>query len=365
MRILHAVLSHGYYGSERYCIDLASAQARAGHDVCVVIHDVRSHCGQQFRKVSAGAIAGGLKGTIVLAAIPPALPTVLHRPFVWALLRRFRPDIVHTHLNPAARRVGKTAQGLGIPHVSTLHLNFDARELGQCDGLILVNNFQRQAIPKDYPGAITVAWTALPSAHLQAIAATSEREIAELRRSWNADEATVVFGTIGRLVPEKGIDRLVSAFRAAFPDATSAVRLVILGAGPEQAKIQSLANGEPRIILVGTQGEVAPFYLAFDVYTNTARFEPFGLTVLESMAAGCKLVLTRTDGPGHYARGDYVLIAEQGDDTAIPPLLRQAATWPRHRPHYDIDEFSQARITALIEDHYRSAIAKREARQKA
>jgi hypothetical protein len=35
---MDAVLSHGFYGSERYCIVLASALARAGHDVCVVIH---------------------------------------------------------------------------------------------------------------------------------------------------------------------------------------------------------------------------------------------------------------------------------------------------------------------------------------
>jgi glycosyltransferase involved in cell wall biosynthesis len=359
MKILHAVLSQGFYGSERYCIDLAIAQARAGHGVAVIIQDGRSPCAQQYRKAVAEASSDGLKGTIRIFVIPRVLPALLHRPVIRQMLQRFGPDVVHTHLNPAARRVGRTAQSLGVPHVSTLHLNFDAPEHGACDGLILVNNFQRAMIASEFVGEVTVAWTALPSAHIKMLAHTSPEEVAKLRQSWSADDSTRVFGTIGRLMPEKGIDRLVLAFRTAFPKGNEAARLVILGAGQEEANIRGLADGDPRIFLVGTQDEVAPFYLAFDVYTNTARFEPFGLTVLEAMAAGCKLVLTRTDGPGHYARGDHVLIAEQNDDAALPQMLRVAAGWPRTRPTYDVEEFSQQRITGLIEEHYRTVVAKR------
>ena len=42
MRILHAILSGGFYGSERYCVDLAIAQARAGHDVIVLVADAQT-----------------------------------------------------------------------------------------------------------------------------------------------------------------------------------------------------------------------------------------------------------------------------------------------------------------------------------
>ena len=359
MKILHAVLSQGFYGSERYCIDLAIAQARAGHSVAVISHGGSSRPTQHFRKAVAEASAGGLKGTIRIFAIPLILPAVLHRPVAGAILRRFAPDVVHTHLNPAARRIGRTAQSLRIPHVTTLHLNFDAPEHGACDGLILVNNFQRAWIPETFAGEITVAWTALPSAHIEALARTRPEELASLRKTWGADDSTVVFGTIGRLMPEKGLDRMVLAFRSAFPNGREAVRLVILGEGQERDKIRDLASGDPRIHLIGTQNEVAPFYLAFDIYVNTARFEPFGLTVLEAMAAGCKLVLTRTDGPGHYAKGDRVLIAEQDQDAALAPMFQQASAWPRERPTYDVEEFSQKRITKLIEDHYRQVIANR------
>ena len=38
MKILHAVLSEGFYGSERYCAELAASQARDGHDVEIIVH---------------------------------------------------------------------------------------------------------------------------------------------------------------------------------------------------------------------------------------------------------------------------------------------------------------------------------------
>src|SRR6267142_2313108 len=114
MKILHAILSHGFYGSERYCIELATAQARAGHQVDVL---------------------GG-----------------------------FQPHIVHSHLNPAARRVGRVAQRLGILHVATLHIDYEAREHGGCDGLIAIASWQRARIGADFHGEAAVIWNWLPAA---------------------------------------------------------------------------------------------------------------------------------------------------------------------------------------------------------
>jgi glycosyltransferase involved in cell wall biosynthesis len=286
-------------------------------------------------------------------------PRLLHRPLAKRILARLRPDIVHTHLNPAARRVGAVAQRLGIPHVSTLHLGFDQREHGPCDGVVLVNEFQRALLPRDFKGEITVAWTALPAAHISALTKTPPEYVEALRQLWRADNDTIVFGTIGRLVPEKGLDRLIQAFRFAFPDRKEHVRLVVLGEGDDEAMLRGLAAGDERIHFLQTQKEVAPFYLAFDVYTNTARFEPFGLTVLEAMAAGCSLVLTKTDGPGHYAKGEHVLISEQNDEAAIARHLRLAAGWSRGRRSYDTSNFSQDRIAGIVQEFYRKVIRRR------
>ncbi len=62
-------------------------------------------------------------------------------------------------------------------------------------------------------------------------------------------------------------------------------------------KIEGLAQRDPRIFFAGVQQNVARYYSAFDTYVSPARFEPFGLSILEAMAAGCPLVLTRSEGP--------------------------------------------------------------------
>ena len=148
MRILHAILSGGFYGSERYCIDLAIAQARTGHEVIVLVADEGSVCAEQFRKsiaqaalpsLACGGRKGGASRPIRLVTIPAYVPPWLHRPAAAIMLARSRPEIVHTHLNPAARRIGAIAQRLRIPHVMTLHLDYDANEHASIDGLVALH----------------------------------------------------------------------------------------------------------------------------------------------------------------------------------------------------------------------------------
>src|ERR1700716_3163264 len=197
MKILHAVLSEGFYGSERYCVELASALARAGHQVEVLIEDPGSECARMFRDETAAATtaiaAQRGAGRLGLTIMPAWLPAWLHRPFARRALGRFRPDIVHSHLNPAGRRVGGVAQKLGIPHVATLHIDYEPREHAGCDGPIAA------------------------AAMHAALARTTPAERAELRETWGVDHATMVIGSIGRLMPVKGMDLLVRAFRLAFP----------------------------------------------------------------------------------------------------------------------------------------------------
>lgn len=365
MKILHAVLSHGFYGSERHCIELATAQACAGHRVAVLIHGGDSHCARAFRQEIAAtnaAIANsGGTGRIRLVVMPDALSAFLHRPFAFVSLLHLRPQIVHTHLNPAARRVGRMAQRLGIPHVATLHIRYEAREHGDCDGLICGASWQRAEIGREFRGESAVVWAWLPDAVHAALARVTPQEPAALRRSWTAGERTIVFGSIGRLMPEKGMDVLVQAFRTAFPKGDEPVRLVMLGIGPpdQERALRELSAGDSRIALIAPQPEIAPFYRAFDVYVSASRFEPFGLTILEAMDAGCALVVTLTEGPREFLKDANVLWAEPNDVAALAAQLSAAAARGRQRPAYDLAPFARPQAVAAIEAFYRRVIARR------
>jgi glycosyltransferase involved in cell wall biosynthesis len=368
MKILHAVLSQDFYGSERYCIELATAQARADHQVTVLIQDGASHCGRAFRRevdaTSAAIARDRTGGSITLAIIPRGTPAFLHRPLARRILTGVAPDIVHTHLNPAARRVGRLAQKLGIPHVATLHIRYEPREHAHCDGLICTAAWQQAALAPTFRGESAMIWVWLPAAVHTALPRVGADEVAHLRRGWTAGDGDVVFGSIGRLMPEKGMDVLLRAFRSAFPQGDEPARLVVLGHGPQAHELRRIAEGERRIRLIDAQSDIAPFYRAFDVYVSAARFEPFGLTILEAMDAGCGLVVTRTDGPREFLKDARVLWAEPNDEAALAAQLRAAAANGRQRFAYDLSPFSRKHAVEAIEQFYARVLARKGAKAR-
>jgi len=360
LKILHAILSDGFYGSERYCIDLAIAQRHAGHQVGVLVADAGSECARQFRNsIAADDGEATPNGTVRLIAIPRRVPAWLHRPAAALLLARDRPEIVHTHLNPAARRIGAVAQRLGIPHVLTLHLDYDPREHAAIDGLVALHAKQRENIPQDFAGTVTVVWNWLPSRVAAALARVRPAEVARLRADWRADDRTVVFASVGRLMPEKGIDVLIRAFKLAFAAADIAVRLVIVGDGPQRRELEELAGDDDRIMLAGPQSEIAPFYRACDVYVSAARFEPFSLALIEAMAAGCPLIATAIHGTVDFVTDPRALWTEPDRVDQLAAALRAAAAHKRERFAYDMAPFTPARAVGEIDGFYRRVASRR------
>lgn len=362
MKILHAILSEGFYGSERWCIEMAAAQARAGHKVRLLIVNERSDCARAFRReveVANATIAqDGTAGAIDLVVMPGWLPAMLHRAYARRVVAKFAPDLVHSHLNAAARRVGQVARRMGFPHIATIHIRYDQREHSGCDGLICYAHWQKAEIGPEFRGDATVIPAWLPVAIRAGLARVTAADADALRKTWNADERTVVLGSIGRLMPEKGMDVLVRAFRGAFPHGDEPVRLVIVGGGPaDQAQaLQALIGGDARITVSGPPPDIALYYRAFDTYVSAARFEPFGLTILEAMDAGCGLVVTRTQGPREFLTETSVLWAEPNDEATLTAQLRAAVARGRERRSYDLAPFMQARAVGSVAELYRKVL---------
>lgn len=103
---------------------------------------------------------------------------------------------------------------------------------------------------------------------------------------------------IGRLAPEKGFDLLLQALvpvRAAFPTAD----LTLLGAGPEQASLQSLAHSLGLASAVRFAGHVDHPYRYFPaatLFVLSSRHEGMPNALLEAAAAGLPLVALPASG---------------------------------------------------------------------
>ncbi len=79
MKILHAVLSQGFYGSERYCAELAASQARDGHDVEIIVHGAWSDCAREMRKAVALANTVGAGTLRLIDNSRHGCPRFMHR----------------------------------------------------------------------------------------------------------------------------------------------------------------------------------------------------------------------------------------------------------------------------------------------
>lgn len=102
----------------------------------------------------------------------------------------------------------------------------------------------------------------------------------------------LVVGYIGRIAPEKRIDRL-AALRG-----MPGVRFAIVGDGPGRPRIERALDGMP-VTWLGRLGgaELATAYAALDVFVHTGSEETFGQTVQEAQATGIPVVAPRAGGP--------------------------------------------------------------------
>jgi glycosyltransferase involved in cell wall biosynthesis len=351
MRILHSVLSDGFYGSERYCLELATSQAQAGHDVALLILD-----GSDFAHEYGRMTTTTSDGMPRLFSVARWLPNFLLRPAVKRILDEFKPELVHTHLARAVGCVGEQAHALGIPHVATLHTDYDENRYATCDGMICIAAWQRDALPASFRGAVTMVPNWLPHSITHSLETLAPAEVAAMRATLNAGDGITVFGSAGRLLLEKGMDRLIRCFRAAFPFGNEPVRIVIAGDGPMRSDIEELCGRDSRVFLMGMQSNIAAVYRAVDVYVSAARFEPFGLAIVEAMAAGCPLILTRTKGPSEYVTDPRVKWADASDEVMLVDHMRAAVPSRHERLSYDLSQFSPTQAVAQIEAFYRQVL---------
>jgi glycosyltransferase involved in cell wall biosynthesis len=123
--------------------------------------------------------------------------------------------------------------------------------------------------------------------------------VARLRSKLGIPESGKVILSIGRLSKEKAHADLIAAFNhLRRSDGAIDLRLVMVGEGPERAKLEAAARAtDPdRIVLAGEVNDVQPFYALAHVFVLPSHSEGSPNVLLEAMAAGVPIVATRAGG---------------------------------------------------------------------
>jgi len=115
--------------------------------------------------------------------------------------------------------------------------------------------------------------------------------------SMRGDAPTILF--VGRFDPRNALHILIEAF-ARVQVRVPRARLIVVGDGPLRWYYRRLARGLPGVTFVGAlTHERAAYFATADVYACPTTRASFGITLLESMAAGTPVVCSDLPGFRH------------------------------------------------------------------
>lgn len=302
---------HGYDGPFLDCArQYASLFAGTGYKVTTVFltgatdPEVAAGCASDeviFMEFSSRAIRG-----LKLGAIARLRKIAASRNFSFCIAHRFKPIYivllatglpvigVHHAFGDYQRRSRKL-----FAHLFRKRLSL----LGVSDA---VRDDMRKCLPKWPAGRINTLYNRIDIDAVQAgqLSGTPAREALGL----SVDGFIV--GNVGRLHPDKDQATLIRGFALALPNLPTDSQLVIMGKGRLEEDLKELSNelgiGD-QVLFLGQVPDARRYFRAFDVFALSSDHEPFGMVLLEAMAAGVPLLATACGGAKEVVEGVGIL----------------------------------------------------------
>jgi glycosyltransferase involved in cell wall biosynthesis len=150
----------------------------------------------------------------------------------------------------------------------------------------------------------------------------------EARQRLGLSPDAFIFGTAGRLHPVKDQQTLLRAFAQEHAKLNSSI-LVIMGSGKLDGTLKALSRElgvEDKVRFLGQIPEGPRYFKAFDVFVLPSIKEPFGMVLIEAMAAGVPVVSSRTGGTSEVI-GDVGVLFSPGDVKQLAGELVNARHW--------------------------------------
>ena len=298
-------------GAELFVVRLANALAKGGHDVIIgVMNGEMVHPGVAGRIDPTVAVERAFqpakrslhRADRMLRALRIDLPLIhrMQRRWLDAIVRRWKPDVVHSHLVKAdwlaavvKRRIG------GFRHVLTVHgeqiaytersaspqmLKYERRlqeTLGQADGIAVISDEQERHFGELYQ----VAGTAITRIYNGYEKPASDAGWPSRARLGLPDDK-IIFGMVSRGIPEKGWGEAIAAFERIRRDDSV---LVLLGEGPFFDQLDKLPDG---VILPGFTANPIEWIRNFDIGLLPSRYvgESLPTVIVEYLMCGVPVI---------------------------------------------------------------------------
>lgn len=142
----------------------------------------------------------------------------------------------------------------------------------------------------------------------------------QTRRSLGIPLNRFVFGTVGRLDEQKGIDVLLKAFKRV-TDSLSEVSLLVVGTGPDERSLKDLTAKlglEEHVIFTGYQEDVHAMFQVMDVFVLASRWEGLPMVLMEAMMHSVPVIASDVGGVSELVIPEETgLLVRNGDITDL------------------------------------------------
>ena len=258
---------------------------------------------------------------------------------LWRVLRRLRPDILHTH-TPKAGVLGRIAGRLvGVPVVvntchglylregdgvlkRTLVVAVEAFAAMFSDFELYQNENDRRILRRFVP--MRRSRTVGNGIDLTRFRRDEEAR-ARVRAELDVADDVVLVGGVGRVVWEKG----VSEFGKLAHTLADRARFVWAGPVEDQEACESLPIN---VQCLGMRDDMPEVYSALDVFVLPSHREGFSRSAMEAAACGCALVLSDIRGCRELGRhGEHLLLVPPHDATALIQAVTELLDEPESR----------------------------------
>jgi len=267
---------------------------------------------------------------------------------LWQLMRRVRPDVVHTHTAKAGF-VGRLAAWLArVPvrvhtfHGHVLHGYFgpvktrmflwlERMTAHLSDRLITISPRLKDELVHTFRIAQEDKFSVVPLGLELTPFADMPRHSGAFRRRFGISDSAPLIGIVGRIVPIKNHRLFLEAahqVKRNLPDA----HFVIVGDGElrETIERQALDMGlASSITFTGFLRDLKPVYSDMDVLVISSDNEGTPVSIIEALAAGVQVVSTAVGGvPDLLRHGRYGILTPPGDADALADGIVKALRQP-------------------------------------
>ncbi|WP_028545996.1 glycosyltransferase family 4 protein [Paenibacillus taiwanensis] len=302
--------------------------------------------------------------SIPVAVYPDCRFALPNPSWIGRQLDLFNPSIIHVATPFSLGLIGvRYARSRGIPLVASYHTHFDQYlkfyHLESLEMLLwkYMRWFHRDCQAVYAPSTYTMrmleaqgwnrlhVWTRGVDAQLFKPLASEEKRLRRVSLGMPIDRQIMLY--VGRMAAEKSVDLLIEAYAALPAVHLSKSLLVLVGDGPERARLERQArlhqtqrlHGDGAVLDIRfvdfqAQDKLSLYYGIADWFVFPSASETFGNVILEAMSCGLPVITTQSGAAAE-------LVISDATGWLVPP--------------YDLEAFKDMLLRAHVESS-RSAV---------